>query len=159
MRLFIFFFIWVLIGSIPAKAVNPSEILADRALEARARHISKGLRCLVCQNQSIDDSDASLAKDLRVLVRERITAGDSNDQVESYVVSRYGDFVLLKPPFNMTTLVLWLSPLLLIICGTIAIIIFFRREKKATPTFTPTALELTDAEKKQVTELLMDDDQ
>ena len=159
MRLFIFFFMWVLISAIPARAVNPSEVLVDPALEARARHISKGLRCLVCQNQSIDDSDASLAKDLRVLVRERITAGDSNDQVEAYVVSRYGDFVLLKPPFNMTTLVLWLSPLLFIVCGTIAIIVFFRREKKATATFTPTALPLTDTEKKQVTKLLKESDQ
>ena len=150
---------WVLISAIPARAVNPSEVLVDPALEARARHISKGLRCLVCQNQSIDDSDASLAKDLRVLVRERITAGDSNDQVEAYVVSRYGDFVLLKPPFNMTTLVLWLSPLLLFICGTIAIIVFFRRKKKATTTSTPAPLPLTDAEKKRVTELLMEGDQ
>ena len=159
MRLFIFFFMWTLVSTAPARAVNPNEILADPALEARARHISKGLRCLVCQNQSIDDSDASLAKDLRVLVRERITAGDSNDQVEAYVVSRYGDFVLLKPPFNMTTLVLWLSPLLLFICGTIAIIVFFRRKKKATTTSTPAPLPLTDAEKKRVTELLMEGDQ
>ena len=159
MRLFIFFFMWVLISAIPARAVNPSEVLVDPALEARARHISKGLRCLVCQNQSIDDSDASLAKDLRVIVRERITAGDSNDQVETHVVSRYGDFVLLKPPFNMTTLVLWLSPLLLFICGTIAIIRFFRRKKKVTTTFTPAPLPLTDAEKKRVTELLMEGNQ
>ena len=149
---------WVLISAIPARAVNPSEVLVDPALEARARHISKGLRCLVCQNQSIDDSDASLAKDLRVLVRERITAGDSNDLVEAYVVSRYGDFVLLKPPFNMTTLVLWLSPLLLFICGTIAIIVFFRRKIKETA-LTPALLPLTDAEKKRVTELLMEGDQ
>ena len=159
MRLFIFFFMWILISAIPAKAVNPSEILADPALETRARHISKGLRCLVCQNQSIDDSDASLAKDLRVLVRERITAGDSNDQVEAYVVSRYGDFVLLKPPFNMTTLVLWLSPLLFIICGMITIILFFRKKEKVTATLTQTVLPLTDAEKKQVTELLIEIDQ
>ena len=159
MRLFIFFFMWALISNIPARAVDPNERLTDPALEARARDISKGLRCLVCQNQSIDDSDASLAKDLRVLVRERITAGDSNDQVEAYVVSRYGDFVLLKPPFNMTTLVLWLSPLLLFICGTIAIIVFFRRKKKAPTTSTPAPLPLTDAEKKRVTELLMEGDQ
>ena len=117
----------MLISTIPAMAVNPNEILANPTLEARARIISKGLLCLVCQNQSIDDSDASLAKDLRVLVRERIAAGDSNDQVETYVVSRYGDFVLLKPPFNITTVVLWLSPLLFIICGMIAIIIFFHK--------------------------------
>lgn len=159
MRLFIFIFMWTLISTMPARAVNPSEILTDPTLEARARHISKGLRCLVCQNQSIDDSDASLAKDLRVIVRERITAGDSNDQVETYVVSRYGDFVLLKPPFNMTTLVLWLSPLLLFICGTIAIIVFFRRKKKETSTFTSAPLPLTDAEKNRVTELLMEEDQ
>ena len=127
MRLFICLFTWMLISTIPAMAVNPNEILANPTLEARARIISKGLRCLVCQNQSIDDSDASLAKDLRVLVRERIAAGDSNDQVETYVVSRYGDFVLLKPPFNITTVVLWLSPLLFIICGMIAIIIFFHK--------------------------------
>jgi cytochrome c-type biogenesis protein CcmH len=159
MRLFIFFFMWALISTIPARAVDPNERLTDPALEARARDISKGLRCLVCQNQSIDDSDASLAKDLRVIVRERITAGDSNDQVETYVVSRYGDFVLLKPPFNMTTLILWLSPLLLFICGTIATIRFFRRGKKITTTFTPASLPLTDAEKKRVTELLMEGDQ
>lgn len=159
MRLFIFIFMWTLISTIPARAVNPSEILTDPALEARARDISKGLRCLVCQNQSIDDSDASLAKDLRILVRERITAGDSNDQVETYVVSRYGDFVLLKPPFKMATLVLWLSPLLFIICGTIAIIVFFRRKKKETSNLTPTTLPLTGAEKKQVAKLLMEGDQ
>jgi cytochrome c-type biogenesis protein CcmH len=159
MQLFIFFFMWVLISTTPARAVDPNERLTNPALEARARDISKGLRCLVCQNQSIDDSDASLAKDLRVIVRERITAGDSNDQIETYVVSRYGDFVLLKPPFNMTTLVLWLSPLLLFICGTIAIIRFFRRKKKVTTTFTPAPLPLTDAEKKRVTELLMEGDQ
>jgi cytochrome c-type biogenesis protein CcmH len=150
---------WVLITAIPARAVNPNEILADPALEERARDISKGLRCLVCQNQSIDDSDASLAKDLRVLVRERIAAGDSNDQVETYVVSRYGDFVLLKPPFNMATLVLWMSPLLLIICGMITIIMFFRRKQKVTETPTPSTLPLTDSEKKQVIKLLTEGDQ
>jgi len=110
-------------------AVNPDEILADPVLEARARDISKGLRCLVCQNQSIDDSDASLAKDLRVLVRERLTAGDSNEDVVNYVVSRYGDFVLLKPPFNMGTLVLWLGPFLLVLIGLFAVVLFYKRSR------------------------------
>jgi len=109
-------------------AVNPDEILADPVLEERAREISKGLRCLVCQNQSIDDSDASLAKDLRVLVRERLTAGDSDEDVVNYVVSRYGDFVLLKPPFNMATLALWLGPLLLVLIGLFAVVMFFRKK-------------------------------
>ena len=150
---------WTLISATQAGAVNPNEILTDPALEARARNISKGLRCLVCQNQSIDDSDASLAKDLRVLVRERITAGDSNDQVMTYVVSRYGNFVLLKPPFNMATLVLWLGPFLLIICGLIAIVQFFRRSQKANATRTQTAAPLTDLEKKRVDKLLVEDNQ
>ena len=110
-------------------AVNPDEILADPTLEARAREISKGLRCLVCQNQSIDDSDASLAKDLRVLVRERLTAGDSNEDVVTYVVSRYGDFVLLKPPFNMATLALWLGPFLLTLIGLFAVVMFYKRSR------------------------------
>ena len=156
MRLFVCLFMWTLLSALPANAVNPNETLSDPALEARARDISKGLRCLVCQNQSIDDSDASLAKDLRVLVRERITAGDSNDQVVTYVVSRYGDFVLLKPPFNMATLVLWLGPLLLILGGLIAAILFFRKNKKITA---PASAPLTEAEKMRVAELLAEDNQ
>jgi cytochrome c-type biogenesis protein CcmH len=101
----------------PARAVEPDEVLTDAGLEARAREISAGLRCLVCQNQSIDDSHAPLAKDLRVLVRERLKAGDSDAAVRDYVVARYGEFVLLKPPFNLETLLLWLSPLLLLVTG------------------------------------------
>lgn len=97
----------------PARAVQPDEILKDAALEKRARIISAELRCLVCQNQSIDDSNAPLARDLRILVRERLKAGDSNDQVFEFVVERYGEFVLLKPPFGMSTLLLWLSPFLI----------------------------------------------
>jgi cytochrome c-type biogenesis protein CcmH len=100
-----------------AFAVQPDEQLADPALEARARDISGGLRCLVCQNQSIDDSDAPLARDLRLLVRERIQAGDSNDQVRDYLVARYGDFILLKPPFEMATLVLWGTPIIVLLVG------------------------------------------
>lgn len=94
-----------------AGAVEPSEMLVDPVLEQRARDISKGLRCLVCQNQSIDDSNAGLARDLRVLVRERLTAGDSDQEAIDFIVARYGDFVLLKPPFKLGTLALWLGPL------------------------------------------------
>ena len=100
----------------PAGAVEPGEVLPDTAMEARARAISSELRCLVCQNQSIDDSNAPLAKDLRLLVRERLKAGESDTAVVSYVVARYGDFVLLKPPLNSRTLLLWLAPLLAL-CG------------------------------------------
>lgn len=95
----------------PALAVQPGEILDDPKLEHRARELSAELRCLVCQNQSIDDSDAPLAHDLRMLVRERLKAGDSNDEVLEFIVSRYGEFVLLKPPFGLHTLLLWLGPL------------------------------------------------
>ena len=106
--------ILLVLSAAPAAAVEPDEILADAALEARARDISKELRCLVCQNQSIDDSNAKLARDLRLLVRERITKGDSNRQVIAYIVARYGDFVLLKPPFKATTWALWLGPPLIL---------------------------------------------
>lgn len=105
----------------PAIAVQPDEILSDATLEKRARSLSAGLRCLVCQNQSIDDSDAPLAKDLRVLVRERLVAGDSDAQVIDYVVARYGDFVLLKPPMNLHTLLLWIAPLLALAAALIVI--------------------------------------
>ena len=101
----------------PAFAVNPDEVLADPALETRARAISAELRCMVCQNQSIDDSNAELAKDLRVLVRERIVAGDSDQQVMDYIVSRYGEFVLLKPPFAINTVLLWGMPVFLLLIG------------------------------------------
>lgn len=101
-----------------ALAVEPDEILADPKLEARARALSVDLRCLVCQNQSVDDSNAPLARDLRLLVRERLKAGDTDAQVMSFVVARYGDFVLLRPPFNAKTLLLWVSaPLLLVLVG------------------------------------------
>jgi len=101
----------------PAFAVNPDEVLSDPVLEARARELSAGLRCLVCQNQSIDDSDADLAKDLRLLVRERLVAGDTNEEVLDYLVSRYGAFVLLKPRFDWATLALWGAPIILLLGG------------------------------------------
>ena len=114
----------------PALAVNPKEMLNDPLLEARAREISKGLRCVVCQNQSIDDSDASLARDLRIVVRDRLLAGDSDKEVTNYVVSRYGDFVLLRPPLKAATLVLWLGPLIFCLLALLALYTFFRRQNQ-----------------------------
>jgi len=113
----------------PVLAVQPSEMLADPRLEARARAISEELRCLVCQNQSIDESNADLAHDLRVLVRERLVAGDSDAQAVKYIVDRYGQFVLLKPPVEPATYVLWLSPALLVIFGAAGIIVYLRRRR------------------------------
>ena len=123
--------IWApLIWTPAAGAVEPSEILKDQALETRARDISKGLRCVVCQNQSIDESDAQLARDLRVLVRERLVAGDSDQGVVDYIQSRYGDYVLLRPPVKATTVVLWLGPVLFALIGIFGIALYFRRQKK-----------------------------
>ena len=104
----------VALMQLPALAVTPDEVLSDPVLETRARVLSAQLRCLVCQNQSIDDSDAPLAKDLRLLVRKRLQAKDSDAQVMEYIVARYGDFVLLKPPMKSSTLLLWLTPLLVL---------------------------------------------
>jgi cytochrome c-type biogenesis protein CcmH len=114
----------------PAFAVQPDEVLANAALEARARTISEELRCMVCQNQSIDDSDADLARDLRVLVRERLTAGDSNSEVIDFVVSRYGEFVLLKPRFSLRNALLWGTPLILLAAGGIVILLGARSRKR-----------------------------
>ncbi len=111
----------------PAVAVQPDEMLSDPKLEARARDLSAELRCLVCQNQSIDDSDASLAKDLRLLVRERISRGDSNSQVLDYLVARYGEFVLLRPRFNAHTAILWTLPFAVLILGAAGIFVALRR--------------------------------
>ena len=111
----------------PVGAVNPDEVLADPALELRAREISTKLRCLVCQNQSIDDSDAQLAKDLRVLVRERLTAGDDDNAVVDFIVDRYGEYVLLKPRFGGHTLLLWASPFAAFAFGLLAL--FFLRKR------------------------------
>jgi cytochrome c-type biogenesis protein CcmH len=116
----------------PAHAVRPDEMLADPKLEMRARDISKDLRCLVCRNQSIDDSEADLAHDLRVLVRQRLSAGDSDRQVIDYIVARYGDFVLLRPPFEASTWLLWVGPLLVLVIGAIGVRRFIRRQATAT---------------------------
>lgn len=147
--------ILVLLSSLPAHAVQPDEILADPKLEARAREVGKELRCLVCQNQSIDDSDADLARDLRVLVRERIVAGDSNQEVIDYVVSRYGDFVLLNPPFKLKTYALWFGPGILILFGMATVFLFFRRRRiNDAPVGQET---LSQAEKERLARLLDED--
>ncbi len=133
-----------------AFAVTPDEILKDPKLEARARDLSRELRCMVCQNQSIDDSDAPLAKDLRLLVRERLTNGDSDKQVLDFLVARYGEFVLLRPPFDWHTLLLWgVSPAVLL-AGMIALIVITRRRK----TGTPASLGLSAAEQRRIEALL-----
>jgi cytochrome c-type biogenesis protein CcmH len=139
----------LLVSAAPAFAVNPDEMLADPALESRARAISAELRCMVCQNQSIDDSNAELAKDLRLLVRKRITAGDSDQQVVSYLVSRYGEFVLLKPRFEAKTLLLWGAPILLVLFGGLSLVIFARRYAGQ-----PTGSALTVDEQARLSELL-----
>jgi cytochrome c-type biogenesis protein CcmH len=115
----------------PARAVLPDEVMSDPAKESRARELSRELRCMVCQNQSIDDSEAPLARDLRLLVRERIAAGDSDPQVIDFLVARYGEFVLLKPRFERQTLALWLVPPLLLLGGGLALWIHVRRRAKA----------------------------
>jgi cytochrome c-type biogenesis protein CcmH len=137
----------------PVGAVDPGEVLADPALEARAREVSKELRCLVCQNQSIDDSDAELARDLRLLVRERVAAGDSNEAVVDYVVSRYGDFVLLKPPFKTSTYLLWLGPAVILAIGLGAIAVFYRRRVGAGGAG-PASASLSEAERERLDRLM-----
>ncbi|MER8510224.1 cytochrome c-type biogenesis protein [Mesorhizobium sp. M0199] len=123
-----------------AQAVKPDEVLADPALEARARALSEGLRCMVCQNQSIDESDADLARDLRILVRQRLVAGDTDRQVMDYVVSRYGEFVLLKPRFNLRNALLWGAPVLLLLVGG-TFILLAARSRRSTATNALTADE------------------
>jgi cytochrome c-type biogenesis protein CcmH len=133
----------------PAGAVEPDEVLADPVLEARARDLSAQLRCLVCQNQSIDNSDAPLARDLRVLVRERLVAGDNDDQVRFFLVSRYGEFVLLKPRFSAGNLALWLTPLLVLFIGAF---VLWRGRRQSVSAPGPTGL--SDAEEKELAKLL-----
>ena len=130
-----------LLLALPAMAVGPDEILPDPALESRARDISAGLRCLVCQNQSIDDSDAELARDLRLLVRERLVAGDSDDAVRQFVVDRYGEYVLLAPRFGAHTLLLWAAGPLLLMIGLLGVWLAARGHRAA-----PQTGELTDEE-------------
>jgi cytochrome c-type biogenesis protein CcmH len=137
MRRFALVLVALLLGA-PAFAVQPDEVLKDGVLESRARTLSQELRCMVCQNQSIDDSDAPLAKDLRVLVRERLTAGDSDGQVIAFLVARYGEFVLLRPRMNAHTVLLWSAPFaVLIVAGLAFLFAGRRRAAVATTRLTP----------------------
>ena len=129
--------IMALLALSPALAVQPDEILSDPKLETRARTLSKELRCMVCQNQSIDDSDAPLARDLRVLVRERLQEGDTDQQVIDFLTARYGEFVLLRPRFSAHTALLWLTPAVAVLMGGLAIALFARRRAAPEPVLTP----------------------
>ena len=132
----------------PVPAVEPDEILKDPVLEKRARAISKRLRCLVCQNQSIDDSNAGLARDLRLLVRRRLTIGDSDQAVVAFIVARYGDFVLLRPPLKPTTYVLWFAPALILLIAGLGAGVFLRRRRIAV------TASLTEDERKRLKSIL-----
>jgi cytochrome c-type biogenesis protein CcmH len=137
----------------PALAFEPDEVLADKPLEARARALSQALRCLVCQNQSIDDSNAPLARDLRKIVRERLTAGDSDDAVLAFVEARYGEFVLLRPRFNAHTVLLWLAPLALVLASGLVLWRRARARLSSDPRATAPAA-LTAAERARLEALL-----
>lgn len=134
-----------------AGGVEPDEILDDPALEKRARALSAELRCLVCQNQSIDDSNADLARDLRVIVRQRLEAGDSDEQVMQYVVDRYGDYVLLDPPVKATTYLLWYGPPAILLIAVVALLAASRRRRAATP-----HARLSDDERERLARLMQD---
>ena len=136
----------------PAGAVNPDEQLADPALEARAHKLSRELRCVVCQNQSIDDSDATLARDLRIILRERISAGDSDKQAVDFIVARYGSFVQLDPPLRLDTLALWFGPLAVLVRGGIGAVVYIRGRSPAR------AGDLTPEEEAELAEMLKSDD-
>jgi cytochrome c-type biogenesis protein CcmH len=144
----------VTLGLGGAWAVQPDEVLKNPALEHRAREISGGLRCLVCQNQSIDDSDAPLARDLRILVRERLVAGDSDKAVTEFVVARYGDFVLLSPPVNLRTIGLWAAPFALLL----AAFVFLWRRSRALPAAPQGAPALSAEEEARLRAVLNQDD-
>jgi cytochrome c-type biogenesis protein CcmH len=147
-----FCFVLVVVSS--AHAVQPDEIMSDPAQESRARDLSRGLRCMVCQNQSIDDSSAPLARDLRLLVRERIAAGDSDQQVLDFLVDRYGDFVLLKPPFETSTLALWLLTPILLVGGGLVLWGYSRRRSKALKAAQDTPPRLSEEEEVRLAKLV-----
>ena len=145
-----------LAAPVRAFAVQPDEVLADAALEGRARVLSKELRCMVCQNQSIDDSDAPLARDLRILVRERLQAGDSDQRVVDFLVARYGEFVLLKPRFSLHTALLWLGPAAILLIGAVGLFMVARRyqTRARSGLAIPTEAKLTPAEEARLSEIL-----
>ena len=142
----------LLLAPLTARAVQPDEIMSDSRLEARARALSAQLRCMVCQNESIDESHADLARDLRVLVRERLQAGDSDDQIRAFLVRRYGDFILLKPPFKLETWLLWGAPFLFLLAGGGIIFVARRRQKSLAP-----ATSLSEAERATLEAMLGDE--
>ncbi len=131
----------VVILAAPAWAVEPDEMLDDPVLEARARALSQEIRCLVCQNEPIDSSNADLARDLRILVRERIVAGDSDADVKAFLVARYGDYVLLDPPMKMTTYALWFGPVLILLLSALGVYFFFARARQAPGAAAPLSAE------------------
>jgi cytochrome c-type biogenesis protein CcmH len=146
-----------LLQAAPAFAVQPDEILPDAKMEERARNLSRELRCMVCQNQSIDDSDAPLARDLRLLVRERLKAGDSDKQVMDFLTARYGDFVLLNPPMNAKTFLLWVLPAGLLVLGGIVLIVAMRRRGNSAEDSAVPASPLTAEEEQKIARLLDSD--
>ncbi|MFG1418891.1 cytochrome c-type biogenesis protein [Xanthobacter sp. V0B-10] len=146
-------FLAVLLLAAPARAVQPDEVLSDPNLESRARVLSAELRCMVCQNQSIDDSDAPLAKDLRLIVRERLKAGDSDGQVLDFMVARYGEFVLLRPRFSWRNALLWATPAVVLGLGVLASVVALRRRRAAA---TPREAHLTPEEEARLKRLLSD---
>ena len=139
-----------LLSATPAWAVQPDEVLADPALESRARAISSGLRCLVCRNETIDDSDASLARDLRLLLRERLTAGDTDAEAIAFIVDRYGEYVLLNPTANGVNLILWLAGPAMLITGLGVAALYLRRRRRSAAPDAP----LSDSETKRLAEIL-----
>lgn len=143
----------LLLAPLAARAVQPDEIMLDPRLEARARALSAQLRCMVCQNESIDESHADLARDLRVLVRERLQAGDSDDQIRAFLVRRYGDFILLKPPFKLETGLLWAAPFLILLTGGCIILVARRRQNSLL-----TANNLSEAERAKFEAMLGEDE-
>jgi cytochrome c-type biogenesis protein CcmH len=144
----------LLLAAPAAHAVQPDEVLSDSALEMRARALSKELRCMVCQNQSIDDSDAPLARDLRILVRERLQAGDSDREVTDFLVARYGEFVLLNPRFSGHTALLWLGPAAILLFGALGLFVLARRRNAGRESASVEPAKLTPAEEARLTEIL-----
>ena len=138
-----------LLWPLVAAAVEPRERLSDPGLEARARDISRGLRCLVCQNESIDESNAELARDIRVLLRERLAAGESDAAARQFIVDRYGDFVLLQPPLKTATVLLWFGPALVFVAGGVGVAVYLRRRPDAAP-----LPPLSEAERRRVAQIL-----